>query len=142
MSSLPCGNYVLLVKCLCWVLLLKGLDNLFFISSILFFLEFLRFWILHCSVWSIIYSIFYCNLELAMASEEVLKAVFPFLDGVDLASCMAVDKQWKDIASDDFLWKCLCAKRWPSICKWSNPSTLTYYNFCWVHLWDGDSLAL
>ena len=63
-----------------------------------------------------------------MASEEVLKAVFPFLDSVDLASCMGVCTQWKDIASDDFFWKCLCAKRWPSICKRPNPSTLTYYN--------------
>lgn len=63
-----------------------------------------------------------------MASEEVLKAVFPFLDGVDLASCMSVCKHWKDIAGDDFFWKCLCAKRWPSICKRPNPSTLTYYN--------------
>ncbi|KAL9297249.1 hypothetical protein ACSQ67_023145 [Phaseolus vulgaris] len=71
---------------------------------------------------------FFCILELAMASEEVLKAVFPFLDGVDLASCMSVCKLWKDIARDDFFWKCLCAKRWPSICKQPNPSTLTYYN--------------
>ncbi|KAJ8750260.1 hypothetical protein K2173_014175 [Erythroxylum novogranatense] len=62
-----------------------------------------------------------------MANEEVLKAVFPLLDGVDLASCMVVCKQWRDIAKDDYLWKCACAKRWPSICKRPNPSTLTYH---------------
>ncbi|MED6107595.1 hypothetical protein PIB30_095145 [Stylosanthes scabra] len=62
-----------------------------------------------------------------MAFEEVLKAVFPLLDGVDLASCMAVSKQWRDIASDDYLWKCLCSKRWPSMCKRPNPPSVTYY---------------
>lgn len=40
-----------------------------------------------------------------MESEEVLKAVFPLLEGVDLASCMAVCKQWNDIAKDRFLLK-------------------------------------
>ncbi|KAF3949051.1 hypothetical protein CMV_025023 [Castanea mollissima] len=62
-----------------------------------------------------------------MDYEEVLKAVFPLLDGVDLASCMAVSKQWRDIARDDYFWKCVCAKRWPSICKRPNPPTLTFY---------------
>ncbi|AES77640.1 F-box protein At5g39250 isoform X1 [Medicago truncatula] len=62
-----------------------------------------------------------------MESEEVLKAVFPLLEGVDLASCMAVCKQWNDIAKDDFFWKCMCANRWPSICKRPNPLTETYY---------------
>lgn len=64
---------------------------------------------------------------LKMDYEEVLKAVFPLLDGVDLASCMAVSKQWRDIARDDYFWKCVCAKRWPSICKRPNPPTLTFY---------------
>ncbi|XP_041002746.1 F-box protein At5g39250-like [Juglans microcarpa x Juglans regia] len=62
-----------------------------------------------------------------MTYEEALKVVFPLLEGVDLASCMAVCKQWRDKAQDDYLWKCLCAKRWPSICKQPNPPTLTYY---------------
>ncbi|GAV65696.1 F-box-like domain-containing protein [Cephalotus follicularis] len=62
-----------------------------------------------------------------MSSEEVLKAVFPLLDGADLASCMVVCKKWKDIAQDDYLWKCACAKRWPSICKRPHPPTSTYY---------------
>ncbi|KAF5480207.1 hypothetical protein F2P56_000972 [Juglans regia] len=62
-----------------------------------------------------------------MTYEEALKVVFPLLEGVDLASCMAVCKQWRDMAQDDYLWKCLCAKRWPSICKQPNPPTLTYY---------------
>lgn len=62
-----------------------------------------------------------------MSYEEVLKAVFPFLDGIDLASCMVVCKQWRDIARDDYFWKCLCAKRWPSICKRPNPPAITYY---------------
>lgn len=57
----------------------------------------------------------------------ILKAVFPLLDGVDLASCMLVCKQWRDIAQDDYLWKCLCARRWPSLCKRPSPSTMTYY---------------
>lgn len=62
-----------------------------------------------------------------MTYEEVLKAVFPLLEGVDLASCMAVCKQWRDIARDDYFWKCVCAKRWPSLCKRPNPPTETYY---------------
>lgn len=62
-----------------------------------------------------------------MAYEEVLKAVFPLLEGVDLASCMAVCKQWRDIARDDYFWKCICAKRWPSICKQPSPPTVTYF---------------
>ncbi|XP_028796623.1 F-box protein At5g39250-like [Neltuma alba] len=62
-----------------------------------------------------------------MVSEEVMKAVFPLLDGVDLASCMVVCKQWRDLARDDYFWKCLCAKRWPSICKRRNPPTSSYY---------------
>ncbi|EEF36300.1 F-box protein At5g39250 [Ricinus communis] len=61
-----------------------------------------------------------------MSYDEVLKAVFPLLDGVDLASCMVVSKQWRDTARDDYFWKCLCAKRWPSICKRPNPPTVTY----------------
>ncbi|KAF8399580.1 hypothetical protein HHK36_015447 [Tetracentron sinense] len=62
-----------------------------------------------------------------MTYGEVLKAVFPLLDGIDLASCMGVSKQWRDIARDDYFWKCLCAKRWPSICKTPTPPILTYY---------------
>ncbi|GAB2287732.1 hypothetical protein Dimus_022094 [Dionaea muscipula] len=62
-----------------------------------------------------------------MNSEEVLKAVFPLLDGKDLASCMLVCKQWSYVAQDDYLWKCLCAKRWPSICKRAQPPTMTFY---------------
>ncbi|KAM7267698.1 hypothetical protein ACFE04_009864 [Oxalis oulophora] len=62
-----------------------------------------------------------------MACQEVLKAVFPFLDGVDLASCMLVCKQWRDTARDDYFWKCVCSKRWPSIKKRSNPPTTSYY---------------
>ncbi|WCJ25613.1 F-box family protein [Euphorbia peplus] len=62
-----------------------------------------------------------------MSYDEVLKAVFPLLDGVDLASCMEVCKQWRDTARDDYFWKCLCSKRWPSVCKKPNPPTLTYY---------------
>uniref|UniRef100_A0A1D1YU18 F-box protein At5g39250 n=1 Tax=Anthurium amnicola TaxID=1678845 RepID=A0A1D1YU18_9ARAE len=52
---------------------------------------------------------------------EVLKAVFPHLDGYDLTSCMLVCRQWRDIARDDYFWKCTCAKRWPSVCKRSTP---------------------
>ncbi|KAJ4826315.1 hypothetical protein Tsubulata_004077 [Turnera subulata] len=62
-----------------------------------------------------------------MSYEEILKAVFPSLDGVDLASCMLVCKQWRDVAQDDYFWKCLCAKRWPSICKRPIPPTGSYY---------------
>ncbi|GKU97330.1 hypothetical protein SLEP1_g10492 [Rubroshorea leprosula] len=62
-----------------------------------------------------------------MSYEEVLKAVLPLLDGRDLASCMVVCKQWRDIAGDDYFWKCACAKRWPSVCKQPNPPTTTYY---------------
>lgn len=62
-----------------------------------------------------------------MVNEEVLKAIFPLLDGIDLASCMIVCKQWRDVAQDDYFWKCLCARRWPSICKRPSPPTVTYY---------------
>ncbi|KAM7516716.1 hypothetical protein LguiA_006299 [Lonicera macranthoides] len=62
-----------------------------------------------------------------MSCEEVLKAVFPLLEGADLASCMEVCKQWRDLARDDYFWKCLCAKKWPSICKRPSPPTVTYY---------------
>ena len=62
-----------------------------------------------------------------MSYVEILKAVFPLLEVADLASCVAVCKQWRDIAQDDYFWKCLCAKRWPSICKRPNPPTVTYY---------------
>ncbi|KAL2528622.1 F-box protein [Forsythia ovata] len=61
-----------------------------------------------------------------MACEEILKAVFPLLEGEDLATCMLVCKQWQEIARDDYFWKCLCAKRWPSICKRPSPPTVTY----------------
>ncbi|KAL6974237.1 hypothetical protein U1Q18_028419 [Sarracenia purpurea var. burkii] len=62
-----------------------------------------------------------------MSCEEVLKAVFPLLEGTDLASCMGVSKQWREIAQDDYMWKCACAKRWPSIWKRPSPPTATYY---------------
>ncbi|KAJ4960855.1 hypothetical protein NE237_020765 [Protea cynaroides] len=61
-----------------------------------------------------------------MTYEEALKAVFPLLDGKDLASCMQVCKQWRDIARDDYFWKCSCAKRWPSICKRPTPPLVSY----------------
>ncbi|KAL2619868.1 hypothetical protein R1flu_000073 [Riccia fluitans] len=48
---------------------------------------------------------------------EVMKAVFPLLLGQDLASCMCVCRQWRDVARDEYLWKQLCAKRWPSVCS-------------------------
>lgn len=61
-----------------------------------------------------------------MSSDEILKAVFPLLNGPDLASCMSVCKQWQRIAQDDYFWKCVCAKKWPSTCK--NPSPpMTYH---------------
>ncbi|CAN0857833.1 F-box protein At5g39250 [Linum grandiflorum] len=62
-----------------------------------------------------------------MLKDEILKAVFPLLDGIDLASCMGVCRQWRDMARDDYFWKCQCAKRWPSICKRANLPTMTYY---------------
>ncbi|KAL5987812.1 hypothetical protein ACLOJK_035566 [Asimina triloba] len=58
---------------------------------------------------------------------EVLKVVFPLLDGKDLASCMWVCRQWRDIARDDYFWKCLCAKRWPSICKRPSSQITSYH---------------
>ncbi|CAK9186021.1 unnamed protein product [Ilex paraguariensis] len=66
-------------------------------------------------------------LLLMMLSEEVWKAVFPLLEGTDLAACMVVCRQWQEIAKDDYFWKCLCAKRWPSICKQPSPPIVTYY---------------
>ncbi|CAM6103618.1 unnamed protein product [Calypogeia fissa] len=58
--------------------------------------------------------------------EEVLKAVFPLLAGQDLGACMCVCKRWRDVASDDYLWKQLCARRWPSVlCSSSTSSSST-----------------
>lgn len=65
-----------------------------------------------------------------MVYGEVLRAVFPFLDGKDLASCMVVSKEWRDLARDDYFWKCICAKKWPSIGKKPKPPTETYYKLC------------
>lgn len=62
-----------------------------------------------------------------MSCDEILKAVFPLLDSTDLVTCMLVCKHWHEIACDDYFWKCLCAKRWPSICKQSSPPTATYH---------------
>ncbi|KAL3525865.1 hypothetical protein ACH5RR_014237 [Cinchona calisaya] len=62
-----------------------------------------------------------------MPCDEILKAVFPLLESVDLAKCMVVSKHWREIARDDYFWKCLCAKRWPSICKRPQPPTITYH---------------
>lgn len=62
-----------------------------------------------------------------MSCDEILKAVFPLLDNTDLVTCMLVCKHWHEIACDDYFWKCLCAKRWPSICKQSSPPTATYH---------------
>ncbi|XP_072980757.1 F-box protein At5g39250 [Typha angustifolia] len=58
---------------------------------------------------------------------EILKAVFPLLDGEDLVSCMLVCHQWRDIAKDDFFWKCICSRRWPAICK-QPPPNVSYHN--------------
>jgi hypothetical protein len=54
---------------------------------------------------------------------EVLKAVFPLMDGKDLVFCMLVCRQWCEIAKDDYFWKCICARKWPSICKHPPPDT-------------------
>lgn len=62
-----------------------------------------------------------------MSCEEILKVVFPLLQGRDLATCMLVCKQWREVARDDYIWKCLCAKRWPSVCKQSSPPILSYH---------------
>ncbi|KAH8947662.1 hypothetical protein BDL97_11G054500 [Sphagnum fallax] len=37
-------------------------------------------------------------------------------DTSDLAACMCVSKSWRQLAKDDYLWKRLCAQRWPSTC--------------------------
>lgn len=58
---------------------------------------------------------------------EVLKLIFPLLDGSDLQNCMLVSHQWKDIAADDYLWKCICIRKWPSFLKRRFSPTLTYY---------------
>ncbi|KAE8655780.1 Detected protein of confused Function [Hibiscus syriacus] len=36
-------------------------------------------------------------------------------------------EQWRHIARDDYIWKCVCAMRWPSVCKRPSPPTATYY---------------
>ncbi|MCO5585695.1 hypothetical protein L7F22_039631 [Adiantum nelumboides] len=53
----------------------------------------------------------------SICSSEVLKAVFPFLDGQELAMCMCVCKQWREVAKEDYLWKLACSKRWPSTAR-------------------------
>ncbi|KAI3690269.1 hypothetical protein L2E82_48248 [Cichorium intybus] len=49
-----------------------------------------------------------------MSSNDMLKAVFMQLEGTNLAVCMGVCKQWVNVDEDDYLWKCLCVKKWPS----------------------------
>ncbi|EPS73637.1 hypothetical protein M569_01120 [Genlisea aurea] len=62
-----------------------------------------------------------------MISEEILKLVFASLEAKELATCMLVSKSWHDLAKDDYLWKCLCTRRWPSICKKPSPPTSSYF---------------
>lgn len=57
---------------------------------------------------------------------EALKIVFPLLDGKDLASCLLVCCQWRDIASDDYIWKLISTQKWPSIAR-KPPSGTTYH---------------
>jgi hypothetical protein len=57
--------------------------------------------------------------------DEVLKSVFPLLDGKDLVFCMLVCRQWREVAKDDYFWKCICSRKWPSICK-QPPSDANY----------------
>ncbi|KAF3325059.1 F-box protein [Carex littledalei] len=54
---------------------------------------------------------------------EALKDIFPLLEGKDLISCMLVCHQWRDIAKDDYFWKCICTRKWPSISKIVPPGT-------------------
>lgn len=54
---------------------------------------------------------------------EALKDVFPLLDGKDLISCMLVCRQWRDIVKDDYFWKCICTRKWPSVSKNAPPGT-------------------
>ncbi|KAJ4960833.1 hypothetical protein NE237_020743 [Protea cynaroides] len=68
-----------------------------------------------------------CSVKLRMPhSSEALRIVFPLLNGTDLVSCMLVCKQWRDIGEEDYFWKCLCVKHWPSICKSSTPLPRSY----------------
>ncbi|KAJ7200667.1 hypothetical protein O6H91_01G087100 [Diphasiastrum complanatum] len=60
-------------------------------------------------------------MQEGLCPEEVLKAVFPLLNGEDLASCMCVAKLWRDAAKEDYLWKRLCSCKWPSTCQDSSP---------------------
>jgi hypothetical protein len=57
------------------------------------------------------------NMPEVSCPAEVLKVVFPLLNGADLAACMCVSKPWRQLAKDDYLWKQLCAQRWPSTCQ-------------------------
>lgn len=56
-------------------------------------------------------------MEQNVCPSEVLKAVFPFLDGQELASCMCVCRQWRVVAKEDYLWKLACSRRWPSTAR-------------------------
>ncbi|GLJ13120.1 hypothetical protein SUGI_0205670 [Cryptomeria japonica] len=55
------------------------------------------------------------------SSGEILKIIFPLMSVQDLASCMRVCKQWRDVAKEDYFWKKLCAQRWPSMFKDKRP---------------------
>ncbi|KAJ3673111.1 hypothetical protein LUZ60_006485 [Juncus effusus] len=57
---------------------------------------------------------------------EALKSIFPLLEGSDLVSCMLVCRQWRDVAKDDYFWKCICTQKWPSIAK--KPLSNTTYH--------------
>ncbi|GAB2229662.1 hypothetical protein Drorol1_Dr00013912, partial [Drosera rotundifolia] len=61
-------------------------------------------------------------------TEEILMGFSPKLNGKDLVSCMLVSKQWRDVARDDYLWKCLYEKiseeSWKTV---RTPKQKTFY---------------
>lgn len=47
--------------------------------------------------------------------EEILKHIFGFLDGRNLARVREVCRKWGDYASEESLWRSLCLKKWRAL---------------------------
>ena len=48
-------------------------------------------------------------------SSKVVRRIFSFLNGKDLAKSRLVSRKWNEVACDDSLWKKLCIKKWRSL---------------------------
>eukprot|EP00188_Purpureofilum_apyrenoidigerum_P004233 Plantae.Rhodophyta-Purpureofilum_apyrenoidigerum.ctg4672.p1 GENE.Plantae.Rhodophyta-Purpureofilum_apyrenoidigerum.ctg4672~~Plantae.Rhodophyta-Purpureofilum_apyrenoidigerum.ctg4672.p1 ORF type:complete len:377 (-),score=37.90 Plantae.Rhodophyta-Purpureofilum_apyrenoidigerum.ctg4672:117-1247(-) len=55
------------------------------------------------------------SLSIDCLPEEILKTIFGFLDGTDLARAQQVCKKWKTYGNDPQLWRRLCLEKWAAL---------------------------